>query len=80
MAIFTEYRELIDQLKATDPHFCQLCSKHSDLDHTITQMDAHRGSASHEDIEILKKKKLLLKDEIYELLKRASSTEQTSDM
>lgn len=37
-------------------------------------MEAHIEPASHEEIEILKKKKLRLKDEMYELLKKADST------
>jgi len=72
--MFPEYRELIIQLKANDRHFHYLFSKHNELDQKIKQMEAYVEPASHEDIEILKKKKLQLKDEIYELLKKASST------
>lgn len=73
--MFPEYRELFSQLKANDRHFDSLISKHHELDQKIQLMEAHVEPASHEDIEILKKKKLRLKDEMYELLKKADSTQ-----
>jgi len=72
--MFPEYRELISQLKVNDRHFDSLFSKHNELDQKIQHMEAYIEPASYEDVEILKKKKLLLKDEIYGLLKKASST------
>lgn len=72
--MFPEYRELISRLKVDDAHFHRLFSKHNELDQTIKNMEAHIEPASHEDIESLKKKKLRLKDEMYELLKKASAT------
>ena len=73
--MFPEYRELISQLKANDRHFDSLFSKHHELDQKIQLMEAHVEPASHEDIEILKKNKLRLKDEMYELIKKASSVQ-----
>ncbi|MBE0615531.1 MAG: YdcH family protein [Burkholderiales bacterium] len=73
--MFSEYRELISQLKANDRHFENLFSKHHELDQKIQLMEAHIEPASHEEIEILKKTKLRLKDEMYELLKKADSTQ-----
>lgn len=73
--MFPEYRELISQLKANDRHFDSLFSKHNELDHKIRNMEARIDPASHEDIEILKKRKLRLKDEMYELIKKASSAQ-----
>ncbi|MDD2700445.1 MAG: YdcH family protein [Sideroxydans sp.] len=72
--MFPEYRELISRLKVNDPHFHRLFNKHNELDQQVKNMEAHIEPASHEDIESLKKKKLLLKDEMYELLKKASAT------
>lgn len=72
--MFPEYRELISQLKANDRHFDSLFSKHNELDRKIRNMEARSEPASHEDIETLKKKKLRLKDEMYELIRKASST------
>ena len=73
--MFPEYRELISQLKANDRHFDHLSSKHSELVQRVKQMEAHIEPASHEEIEILKKRKLRLKDEMYELIKKASSVQ-----
>lgn len=71
--MFPEYRELISQLKANDPNFRRLFSMHNELDQRIKNMEAHIEPASHEDIEGLKKKKLRLKDEMYELLKKTNA-------
>lgn len=72
--MFPEYRELISKLKVSDRHFQHLFGKHNELDQTIKNMEVHIRSASHEEIETLKKQKLRLKDEMYELLKKASAT------
>lgn len=72
--MFPEYRELISRLKANDPNFRHLFNKHNELDQKIQNMEAHIEPASHEDIESLKKQKLRLKDEMYELLKKAGAT------
>lgn len=69
--MFPEYRELISQLKTTDRHFLHIFTKHNELDQIITNMEAHRQPASHEEIETLKKQKLRLKDEMYQQLKKA---------
>lgn len=76
VAMFPEYRELISQLKASDRHFDSLFSKHYELDQIIKNMEAHIEPANHEEIETLKKMKLRLKDEMYELLKKAGTTRQ----
>ena len=70
--MFPEYRELISQLKTTDRHFSHLFDKHNHLDQQIQKMDEHSEPGTPEEIEILKKEKLLLKDQIYALLKKAS--------
>ena len=71
--MFPEYRDLISQLKTKDRHFLHLFDKHNELDQTIKNMEARIEPASHEEIEVLKKEKLLLKDQLYEILKKANS-------
>jgi len=71
--MFPEYRELITKLKISDRHFSHLFDKHNDLDAKILRMEAHKEAATPEEIEILKKEKLLLKDQIYAVLKKASA-------
>lgn len=71
--MFPEYRELISKLKTTDRHFSHLFDKHNNLDQKIQRMEAHIEASTHEEIETLKKEKLLLKDQLYAVLKKASS-------
>jgi len=72
--MFPEYRELISKLKTSDRHFSHLFDKHNDLDAKILRMEDHKESATPEQIEILKKEKLLLKDQIYAVLKKAGAS------
>ena len=71
--MFPEYRDLITKLKTTDHHFVHLFDKHNALDQKIKNMEAHIESGTHEEIENLKKEKLLLKDQLYAILRKASS-------
>mgnify|MGYP003601333315 FL=1 len=71
--MFPEYRELITQLKTTDRHFLRLFDQHNELDQKIKNMEAAISSASHEEIERLKKEKLSLKDQLYSVLKKAAA-------
>jgi uncharacterized protein len=68
VCMFHEYRDLITQLKTTDNHFLRLFDKHNELDNEIAKMEEHITPATHEQIETLKKEKLLLKDQIYDIL------------
>ena len=71
--MFPEYRDLITQLKTTDRHFLRLFDQHNELDQTIKNLEESISPASHEEIERLKKEKLLLKDQVYQVLKKASA-------
>ena len=68
-----EYRELITKLKTSDRHFSHLFDKHNQLDAKILRMENHQEPSTPEQIEILKKEKLLIKDQIYAVLKKASA-------
>lgn len=68
--MFPEYREKITRLKAEDPHFAKLFHSHNDLDQEIKNMEAGITPASHDTIESLKKQKLQLKDDLYEILRK----------
>ena len=67
--MFPEYRELISQLKKTDHHFTHLFDKHNTLDQKIKNLETGIEKATNVEIEVLKKEKLHLKDEIFNLLK-----------
>lgn len=70
--MFPEFRDLITQLKTSDHHFLHLFDKHNELDQQIKNMESHVVHGTHEEIEILKKEKLHLKDQLYMILKKAS--------
>ena len=72
--MFPEYRDLITELKTTDQHFTRLFEKHNVLDQTIKNMESHIETATLEEIESHKKEKLLLKDQLYAILKKASAS------
>lgn len=71
--MFPEYRELITELKISDLNFVRLFEKHNALDQKIRHMEAHIEPSTHEEIEQLKKEKLLLKDALYSILKKAET-------
>lgn len=71
--MFPEYRELISRLKGHDIHFTRLFDKHNALDQTIRNMEAHIEPSTQIQIEALKKEKLMLKDQIYGLLRQAEA-------
>ncbi len=72
--MFPEYRDLITKLKSTDLHFTRLFDKHNDLDQQVKNMESHISTGTHEEIEKLKREKLVLKDQIYAVLKKAQAT------
>lgn len=71
--MFPEYRDLISKLKTSDHHFARLFDKHNELDQRIQNMQSGIEPASHEQIETLKKEKLLLKDQLYDILRKAAA-------
>lgn len=71
--MFPEYRELISKLKNTDLHFQKLFEQHNELDQKIQNIESGIAVNTAESIEALKRLKLKLKDEMYEILKKNSS-------
>jgi len=71
--MFPEYRDLITQLKTTDRHFLTLFDRHNELDQKIKNMESHIEPGSPVEVEVLKKEKLALKDELYGLLRKAGA-------
>ena len=69
--MFPEYRDQITQLKGKDAHFTRLFDKHNELDQKIKNMESHIEPGTPVEIEILKKEKLHLKDELYNILRQA---------
>ena len=70
--MFPEFRDLISQLKTSDHHFAQLFDKHNTLDQQIKNIETHLVPGTPAEVEVLKKEKLLLKDQLYVILRKAS--------
>lgn len=71
--MFPEYRDLITKLKTTDHHFMRLFEQHNVLDQKIKNMESRIATGTHDEIELVKKEKLLLKDQLYAILRKASA-------
>lgn len=70
--MFHEFRDLISELKTSDRYFQNLFEKHNVLDQKIKNMEARLEPGSPDEVEMLKKKKLAIKDELYALLQKIS--------
>ena len=71
--MFPEYRDLITRLKHNDRHFTQLFEKHNELDQKIHNIETHIVPGTSLEVEVMKKEKLAIKDQIYAYLKRVET-------
>lgn len=71
--MFPEFRDQIAQLRANDRHFTRLFDKHNELDQEIKNLEDKHSPVYQTEIENLKKEKLVLKGEIYEMLKKVEA-------
>lgn len=63
-----EYRDLITKLKGKNARFDSIFNKHNELDQRIKDIEEGRQHADSYELETLKKEKLRLKDEAYNML------------
>lgn len=63
-----EYRNEIRELKIKNTHFANLMEEHDELDHKVLAIEEGQEISNHFDLETLKKRKLLIKDEIYAMV------------
>lgn len=71
--MFPEHRELISELRQSNAHFAKIFDEHNALDHEIIRLEQDPVTSGLENIEVLKKKKLHLKDEIYQMILKAKA-------
>lgn len=71
--MFPEFRDLITKLKVQDAYFANLFDKHNELDQRIKNIESNIELGTPHEVETLKKEKLRLKDQMYEVLKKASA-------
>ena len=63
-----EYKEEIHELKLSNAHFAKIFNKHNEIDQQVEDAEADRVILTDVELEILKKEKLLLKDEAYKMI------------
>ena len=71
--MFPEFRDLSTKLKVEDAYFANLFDKHNELDQRIKNIESNIELGTHNEVEMLKKEKLRLKDSMYEVLRKASA-------
>lgn len=63
-----EYRDVITKIKQENAHFSKIFERHNELDQKITDIEEGRGHMDDLGLETLKKEKLRLKDEAYNMI------------
>lgn len=66
---FPGYKDAIHNLKATDMHFKKLLDKFEELDKAIVRSEQRIDLLSDLEEEKLKKERLVVKEEIFEILR-----------
>ena len=63
-----EYREKIHDLKMTNSHFARLFDEYHEVDHEVHRIETGAEIASDDFLEVRKKVRLKLKDELFQML------------
>jgi uncharacterized protein YdcH (DUF465 family) len=66
-----EHKERIHELKTSNPHFAKLFDKYHDVDHQVRRIEEGIETPSDEFTEELKKERLHLKDELFNIIQSA---------
>ena len=69
---FPEMRDRIHQLKTSDNHFARLFTEYDKVAHAVHRIESGVETAVDERLEELKKQRLILKDELFTILKKAA--------
>ena len=70
---FPEYKEQIHRLKAKDAHFSKLTEEYHAISREIKRIEQEIETVSDAYAETLKKKRLKLKDELFDILKKGAA-------
>lgn len=63
-----EHKDRIHELKVSNEHFKKLFDEYHELDHEVLRMEEGIETPSDEVLEELKKKRLNLKDQLYQMI------------
>ncbi len=69
---FPKFHERITVLSDRDPEFAALMREHDRLDDEIRQLEEHNSPVADTYIEDQKKKRVLLKDRVYDILRHSA--------
>ncbi len=69
---FPEYKEAIHNLKTSNAHFAKLFEEYNQVNKDILRIETGIENASDEHTERLKKRRLNLKDTLFQTLKQAA--------
>jgi uncharacterized protein YdcH (DUF465 family) len=68
---FPQYKDKIHELKLRDPAFAELIDKYNALDDEIYRIEEQIETPSDDYTEGLKKQRLQLKDQLFQMLQQA---------
>ena len=71
--MFPEFKDLIPKLREDNPHFAKIFEEHEQLDREVSLLEQDPVNQIRNDIEILKRQKLKLKDQMYLMLQQAQT-------
>lgn len=69
--MFPEFSNLIARLREDNPHFAHIFEQHEQLDKEVAQLELNPINQLHDEIEKMKRHKLKLKDQMYQMLRQA---------
>ena len=72
---FPDRRERITQLKTSNGHFARLVEEYNEVNRTIHRLETRVEPASEDVEEELKRERVRLKDEIYQMLQGEEATD-----
>ena len=67
---FPEYESEIRDLKINNAHFARLFKEYHELDHEVNRIEQGVENTSDDYLELQKKKRLNLKDELFKMIKK----------
>ena len=66
---FPEYRQTLEEMKSQDSHLAKLVQEYEELNAEIVDIEENERPFQDYEFEEMKKRRLLLKDEIYFILR-----------
>lgn len=75
---FPEFNDEIHELKMTNNHFARLFKEYHEQDHEVNRIEQGVENTSDEYLEKAKLKRLELKDNLFDMLKKQAATARST--